>query len=604
VSSQAVTPRRLTALILPVCLAGLGVLIAAGYAFATTAHSGRELIGLAALTAAATLAERFPVPINAETGGGVLSLTFVFAVAAIVLFGWAPGALLLLAATSVVQLAQHRPLQRIAFNVAVLALVALAAGALIAPIHGQSVGAVVARVVLAATADNVVNIVLISAAIALSSGQPYLQLMRTHVRATIVPFAFMASAALMLVVLWERAPVLSVALVGPLLAIALYQRSTHRALRAMRLALTDPLTGLGNHRHFHERLQRELLSAEEQARPLTLCFVDIDDFKKINDRHGHPSGDRVLSQVAARLRQGGEAFRLGGDEFALLFVDHDEGMALAAANSIVERIAAVDFDHIGTVTVSAGLATFPMQGHGRDELIRLADSALYWAKEHGKNRVRLYRPEVVELSELKRLAAGPDKAARYRAAASLAKAVDARDTYTGSHSERVGELSAKVAKRLGLDAEQVELTRLAGSLHDLGKLAIPEEILRKPGTLTDSERLVLERHPQIGFRMLDSLGVDPVADLVLHHHERWDGTGYPDGLRGEQIPLGARIIFVTDAYDAMTSDRIYRPKRSAQAALAELERCAGTQFDPGIVAAFAEELGQSSSLEAAPALAS
>jgi diguanylate cyclase (GGDEF)-like protein len=576
----------------------------AGYVFATTAHSGRALISLAALTAAATLAERFPVPINAETGGGVLSLTFVFAVAAIVLFGWAAGALLLLTATAIVQLAQHRPFQRIAFNVAVLALVALAAGALIAPIHGQSVGAVVARVVLAATADNVVNIVLISAAIALSSGQPYLQLMRTHVRATIVPFAFMASAALMLVVLWERSPVLSVALVGPLLAIALYQRSTHRALRAMRLALTDPLTGLGNHRHFHERLQRELLSAEEQASPLTLCFVDIDDFKKVNDRYGHPSGDRVLSQVGARLRQGGEAFRLGGDEFALLLVDHDEGMALAAANSIVERIATVDFDHIGAVTVSAGLATFPMQGHSRDELIRLADSALYWAKEHGKNRVRLYRPEVVELSELKRLAAGPDKAARYRAAASLAKAVDARDTYTGSHSERVSELAARVATRLGLDAEQVELTRLAGSLHDLGKLAIPEELLRKPGTLTDSERLVLERHPQIGFRMLDSLGVDPVAHLVLHHHERWDGAGYPDGLRGEQIPLGARIIFVTDAYDAMTSDRIYRPKRSSQAALAELERCAGTQFDPGIVAAFAEELGQSASLEAAPALAS
>ena len=601
-SSQAVTPRRLTALILPVCLAGLGVLIAAGYVFATTAHSGRALISLAALTAAATLAERFPVPINAETGGGVLSLTFVFAVAAIVLFGWAAGALLLLTATAIVWLAQHRPLQRIAFNVAVLALVALAAGGLIAPIHGQSVGAVIARVVLAATADNVVNIVLISAAIALSSGQPYLQLMRTHVRATIVPFAFMASAALMLVVLWQRAPVLSVALVGPLLAIALYQRSTHRALRAMRLALTDPLTGLGNHRHFHERLQRELLSAEEQAMPLTLCFVDIDDFKKVNDRYGHPSGDRVLSQVGARLRQGGEAFRLGGDEFALLLVDHDEAMALAAADSIVERIATVDFDHIGTVTVSAGLATFPMQGHGRDELIRLADSALYWAKEHGKNRVRLYRPEVVELSELKRLAPGPDKAARYRAAASLAKAVDARDTYTGSHSERVSELAAKVAKRLGLDAEQVELTRLAGSLHDLGKLAIPEEILRKPGTLTDSERLVLERHPQIGFRMLDSLGVDPVADLVLHHHERWDGTGYPDGLRGEQIPLGARIIFVTDAYDAMTSDRIYRPKLSSRAALAELERCAGTQFDPGIVAAFVEELGLSASMEAAPAL--
>ena len=603
-SSQAVTSRRLNALILPVCLAGLGVLSAAAYVFATTEHSARALISLAALTAAATLAERFPVPINAETGGGVTSLTFVFAVAAIVLFGWAAGALLLLAATAIVQLAQHRPLQRISFNVAVLALVALAAGALIAPIQGESVGAVTARVVVAATADNIVNIVLISAAIALSTNQPYLNLMKTHVRATIVPFAFMASAALMLVVLWERSPVLSVALVGPLLAIALYQRSTHSALRAMRLALTDPLTGLGNHRHFHERLQRELLNAEEQARPLTLCLVDIDDFKRINDRFGHPSGDRVLSLIATRLRQGGEAFRLGGDEFALLLADHDESTALTAAESIVERISTVDFDHIGPVTVSAGLATFPVQGHGRDELIRLADSALYWAKEHGKNRVRFYRPDIVELAELKRLAAGPDKAARYRAAASLAKAVDARDTYTGSHSERVTELAARVAVRLGLDAEQVELTRLAASLHDLGKLAIPEELLQKAGTLTDSQRLVLERHPQIGFRMLDSLGVDLIAHLVLHHHERWDGAGYPDGLSGEQIPLGSRIIFVTDAYDAMTSDRTYRPRRSSRAALAELERCAGTQFDPGIVAAFREEIEESSPLKAAPALAS
>ena len=603
-SSQAVTSRRLNALILPVCLAGLGVLSAAAYVFATTEHSARALISLAALTAAATLAERFPVPINAETGGGVTSLTFVFAVATIVLFGWAAGALLLLAATAIVQLAQHRPLQRISFNVAVLALVALAAGALISPIQGDSVGAVIARVVVAATADNIVNIVLISAAIALSTNQPYLNLMKTHVRATIVPFAFMASAALMLVVLWERSPVLSVALVGPLLAIALYQRSTHRALRAMRLALTDPLTGLGNHRHFHERLQRELLNADEQARPLTLCLVDIDDFKRINDRFGHPSGDRVLSQIATRLRQGGEAFRLGGDEFALLLAGHDEATALTAAESIVERISTVDFDHIGQVTVSAGLATFPVQGHGRDELIRLADSALYWAKEHGKNRVRLYRPDIVELAELKRLAAGPDKAARYRAAASLAKAVDARDTYTGSHSERVAELAARVAVRLGLDAEQVELTRLAASLHDLGKLAIPEEILRKAGTLTDSQRLVLERHPQIGFRMLDSLGVDLIAHLVLHHHERWDGAGYPDGLSGEQIPLGSRIIFVTDAYDAMTSDRLYRPKRSSRAALAELERCAGSQFDPDIVAAFREEIEESSPLKAAPALAS
>jgi diguanylate cyclase (GGDEF)-like protein/putative nucleotidyltransferase with HDIG domain len=596
--SPAVMPTRLAALIVPVCLAGLGVLAAAAYVFATAGHSGRELVGLAALTAAATLAERFPVPVSPE-GGGVLSLTFVFAVAAIVLYGWAAGALLLLAATSLVQLAQHRPIERVAYNVAVLALVALAAGVLISPIHGERAGAVVGRVLIAAFADNVVNVVLISGAIALSTGQRYVRLVHVNMQATVVPFAFMASAALMLVVLWQRSPVLSSALVGPLLAISLYQRSTHRALRAMRLALTDPLTGLGNHRHFHERLQRELLHAEESDDPLALCFVDIDDFKHVNDRFGHPSGDRVLQQVAGKLRQGGEAFRLGGDEFALLLVNHDEGTAFAAANSIVERIGALDLDHIGSVTVSAGLATFPVQGHGRDELIRLADSALYWAKEHGKNRVRLYRPDVVELAELKRLAAGPDLAARYRAAASLAKAVDARDTYTGSHSERVAELAAQIAVRIGLDAEQVELTRLAGSLHDLGKLAIPEEILRKPGELKDSERLVLERHPQIGYRMLDSLGVDPVAEIVLHHHERWDGAGYPDGLGGDEIPLGARIIFVADAYDAMTSDRVYRAKRSPAEALAELRRCAETQFDPAIVAAIADDDG----VETLPAVA-
>jgi diguanylate cyclase (GGDEF)-like protein/putative nucleotidyltransferase with HDIG domain len=599
-SSPAAAHRRLTALIVPVCLGGLGVLVAAAYEFATTAHSGRTLISLAALVAAATLAERFPVPISSETGGGVISLTFVFAVAAIVLFGWAAGTLLLVTATSIIMLSEHRPLQRIAFNVAVLALVAFTAGVLISPIHGDTVGALFSRVAVAATADYWVNMILISAAIALSTGQKYRGLVRAHVRATIVPFAFMASAALMLVVLWQRSPVISIALVGPLLAIALYQRSTHRALSAMRLALTDPLTGLGNHRHFHERLQRELRSAEEQRTPLTLCFLDVDNFKRINDRFGHPAGDRVLSQVSSRLRQGGEAFRLGGDEFALLLVGLDEQKALAAGRSIVERIGAVEFDDIGEVTVSAGLAVFPVQGHGRDELIRLADSALYWAKEHGKNRVRLYRPDVVEVAELKRLAAGPDEAARYRAAASLAKAVDARDTYTGSHSARVSELAARIARRLGLDDEQVELTRLAGSLHDLGKLAIPEEILRKDGTLTDSERLVLERHPQIGFRMLDSLGVDPVANIVLHHHERWDGAGYPDRLIGDQIPLGARIILVADAYDAMTSDRVYRPKRSSRAALAELRRCAGTQFEPRIVGAIAEEVEELEELEERP----
>ena len=278
----------------------------------------------------------------------------------------------------------------------------------------------------------------------------------------------------------------------------------------------------------------------------------------------------------------------------------DERAAVAVARSIVERVGTVEIEQIGAVTVSAGVAAYPAQGVGRDELIRLADSALYWAKEDGKNRARTYQAaNTLELSQLQQLAEGPDRAARYRAAASLAKAVDARDVYTGSHSERVGELAARIARRLGVDEPQIELTRLAGSLHDLGKLAIPEEILRKPGALNESERLVLQRHPQIGYRMLESLGVEPIAEWVLHHHERWDGSGYPDRLSGEQIPLGARIIFVADAFDAMTSERVYRKPLSERDAVAELERCAGTQFDPAVVDAFSDELGLAPELLAA-----
>ena len=586
---RVLPPTRVLAVIVPVCVAGFGVACAAAVSFAVTPHQTTTIVGLAALLSASTLADRFPVPVEGIDTGGV-SLSFVFGVASIVLFGWAAGLLVVCLAPAITQVLEQRPPLRVAYNVAVVALAATAAGAVSAPLNGEGASGVLARVGAAASAQYAVNLLLITAVVAVSARRSVFSLTRTNIRVTIVPFSLMASAALMLVVLWERSPFLSVALVGPLLAIQLYQRAIVGALRAMRLALTDPLTGLGNHRHFHERLERELRQAQEKGLPLTLCLVDVDDFKRINDRFGHPAGDRVLSRLASRLRQTGEAFRLGGDEFALLLPGYDEGSALTAAASVVERIAALELDQIGSVTVSVGVATSPAHAADRDELIRLADSALYWAKEYGKNRVRSYRPDVIELAELKRLASGPDRAARFRAAASLARAVDARDAYTGSHSQRVAELAARMARRLELPDEEVELTRLAASLHDLGKLAIPEEILRKPGPLTEPERMVLERHPQIGFRMLESLGVDPVADWVLHHHERWDGSGYPDGLPGERIPLGARIIFVADAYDAMTSERVYRRRVLPEQAVAELQRCAGTQFDPEIVDALADEL--------------
>ena len=582
-------PPRLAAVVLPVGFLGFVVAAAAAFSFAVSPRDLTTLAGIAGLLAASTLAERYPVPLDGIDTGGV-SLGFVFCTAAIVLYGWEAGVVVGFAAT-IMHIVEHRPPIRVVYNASVFTVAAVIAGAAIAPIRGDGALHVFGQVLVAALIYFGVNLILISLVISVSARKALMPVVRTSISITILPFALMASASLMLVILWQRSPFLSAALVGPLLAIALYQRSTFRELRAMRLALTDPLTGLGNHRHFHDRLERELADSRAQGYPLSLCMVDIDDFKRVNDRFGHPGGDKVLAQLATNLRQGGEAFRLGGDEFAILLPGRDEEGSRIAAEAIVERIAAVELEPAGPVTVSAGIATVPEEELGRDELVRRADSALYWAKEYGKNQVRVYRPDVIEIAELKRLAAGPDRAARFRAAASLARAVDARDAYTGSHSERVADLAARIATRLGVDREQVELTRLAGSLHDLGKLAIPEEILRKPGPLSETERLVLERHPQIGFRMLESLGVDPVADWVLHHHERWDGSGYPDGVGGDDIPLGARIIFVADAYDAMTSDRVYRGRLTDDEAVAELARCSGTQFDPDIVSALAEELG-------------
>jgi diguanylate cyclase (GGDEF)-like protein/putative nucleotidyltransferase with HDIG domain len=590
------TMARVFPVLIPVTTAGVAAVVSAGWTVATGSVTLAAAGGIAALILAATLAEAFPVPIELEglAAGGV-SLAAVFIVGASILYGWAPAVLIAVTSLVVTQMSQRRGLDRLLYNAAVYALSSVAAGAAasaVPDVHG-GVGALLAAVLIGSGAFYAMNVVLIAAVVARMAEERFMALVRRSLASTAIPFSIMASVSLMLTVLWERSPLLAAALVGPLVAVALYQRSVHEALNAMRLALTDPLTGLGNHRHFHERLQRDLDLAQGNGTPLAVCLIDIDNFKQINDRYGHPVGDRVLAHVASRLRQGGEAFRLGGDEFALLLAGRTEREALTIAESVLERVAAIEWERNVTITLSAGIASYPEHGVDRNVLVRVADSALYWSKEQGKSQARVYRPDVVEFGELRRLAQERDRRARFLAAEGLARAVDARDAYTGEHSAEVGELAARIAARMGLEIEEVELLRLAGSLHDVGKLAIPEEILRKPGPLNDAERIVLERHPQIGFRMLDSLGIEPVATWVLHHHERWDGAGYPDCLDGDTIPLGARILFVADAYDAMTTERVYRGRLSHEQALRELERCAGTQFDPGVVTAFKDELAES-----------
>ncbi len=404
-----------------------------------------------------------------------------------------------------------------------------------------------------------------------------------HVRAPLSA-AVLAGAAAYAFVAGDAVALLVLAIAGPPLAIAVYRRSIEPSLEAGRLALIDQLTGLGNDRQFLERLERDLDRAELERGGLALCLLDVDDFKQVNDRYGHPAGDAVLAEVASHLRRGGEAFRLGGDEFALLLPGSGEQEGRAIAESVVERIAAAEHAHGATVTASAGIAVFGFGDEGveRGALVRAADDALYRAKRAGKNCVRCYEPGLAAPAE--------------QAAATLSRAARAR----GLEASAAGELAARVAARLGLPPAQIEQVRVGAMLNDIGKLALSDELLSKPGPLTPEERSTVERHPSIGHQILDSLGAEPVATWVLHHHERWDGQGYPERLSGERIPLGARILFAADAFEAMTTDQPWRERLTPAEALAELERCAGTQFDPRVVAALRAEL-RARSLDGLPA---
>jgi len=557
-------------------LVGLAVLtlVTAGLSDATWA-------GLALLLAASLFVEAFPVPIRGVRAGGI-SLAAVFIVATGCLYGWAAAAVLGAITRGGIELWQRRPWLKVVYNTAVYAISGAGAGVIAAHVSNtHHVGWFVLQVVTAALTFYALNVVLVALAVSISTGEGFGSVAEHTVQATVVGFAAMTSVTIMLCVLWQRSPVLAATLVGPFLAISLYQRSVLRAFEAMELALTDPLSGLGNHRHFQQELERLLDDADENGAPVTLCLLDVDEFKSINDQHGHPVGDRILALAGQCLRNAGSAFRLGGDEFAVLMGGEPEAEAVEAATRMVARIGSMKTEGGLTITISAGLATYPSEGLARADLVRAADSALYEAKSEGKAAVRLYRHGVIDLTA--RREDDADRRARLRAAVSLAGAIDVRDAYTGTHSQAVGELAARIGDCLGLTAEEIELLRIAGLLHDLGKIAVPEHILSKPGPLTETEHEAIALHPLVGYRMLASLRVEPVATWVLHHHERYDGHGYPDGLTAEEIPIGSRILLVADAYEAMTTDRQYRTTRSADDALVEIKRCAGTQFDPLVV---------------------
>jgi diguanylate cyclase (GGDEF)-like protein len=396
-------------------------------------------------------------------------------------------------------------------------------------------------------------------------------------------FMMMAVLAALATNLWAAHPWMLLLLAGPLFTLTLYQRSIYHSHQAAKDARTDNLTGLGNHRAYQAALRGVITDAERESTEFSLCIVDVDDFKRINDTYGHQVGDDVLVALAEILRNAreGEAFRCGGDEFAVLF-QTDGTTAFERITDIQEAVAGLG---LTPVTISVGIATYPGQADDADGLQRMADGALYWSKHHGKNRSFVYSPKVVRIHSAKELEWETERVARLRAAKNIVRFVDAKDPSTANHSETVSALAAAIGAELGLDEHAVDQLALAGLLHDIGKIGIPDSLLQAPRALTPAEFEAIKAHPALGFSLLEGLGIAPIDDWILHHHENWDGSGYPDGLAGEDIPLGARIIRVADAFEAMTANRPYRVAQPVEYALNELRANAGTQFEATAVAA-------------------
>jgi diguanylate cyclase (GGDEF)-like protein/putative nucleotidyltransferase with HDIG domain len=362
--------------------------------------------------------------------------------------------------------------------------------------------------------------------------------------------------------------------------------------RLQAAALTDSLTGVFNHRAFHEQLPVALADGADGEHSISLVMMDVDGLKEINDRYGHQVGDEQIrllaSSVLKAIAEPDRLYRLGGDEFALLLRDS----AVPDSLRLVEQIHDAFADEASEFCLgfSAGIAVFEA-GVAKEELARRADLAMMEAKRL-QQKALLYSP-LFEIA----VADEPTESHHVRILANaLARAVDTKDAYTHSHCETVAELCALLAVELGFEREHVLKVRLAGLLHDVGKIGVPDTILQKPGRLTETEWEAMRAHPILGAHILAAAELHEEAGWVLSHHERLDGKGYPHGLDEAEIPVEAKIISVADAFEAMISERPYRPARPVEDALAELARCAGTQFDGRCVLSLATVLGKPESV--------